>query len=62
MPNFYKSQAIFGVAAPWGCTLLQFENQDLGLRKKADGECSFGRGIYASIANLLSRLASFLQS
>lgn len=44
MPNFYKFWAIFGAAAPWGCTLLQFENQDLGLKKKAGAEGSFGEG------------------
>lgn len=44
MPNFYKFWAIFGVAVPWGCAFLQFENQDLGLKKKAGTEGSFHEG------------------
>lgn len=32
--NLNRFGVTFGVAVPWGCTLLQFENQSLGLKKK----------------------------
>lgn len=42
--SFNRSGVTFGVAVPWGCTLLQFENQSLGLKKKACTEVSFSEG------------------
>lgn len=44
MPNFYKFWAIFEVAGLWSCTLVQFENQDLGLKNKSGTEDSFSEG------------------